>query len=250
MKYTEIATGQTSAAFSNFMGALGDQADVAVTRLNTEPVFAERLALFARNGAVEASVSQARAHEIMGNNFFGIAEAVKYFGVNPSKRQLTMLAEVPFSEGELTSCNDTHVLVAVFPMSILDIRAHVGGKKLFYVQDWYDKQAFATEKGEIGWYLVRKTPVDNSTSKTWNEQQALLVDEETPKAQGGGVYTIIGHFLATGERLFEKVYVRCSDLDSDGDRVYVGYFDGNGLDLYIWYDDYRYDNIGVSAVRN
>jgi hypothetical protein len=99
------------------------------------------------------------------------------------------------------------------------------------------------------WQLVRKTPVPNSTSKTWQEQQALLSEkEETPTARVM-VYTIIGHFLATGERLFENVYARCSDVDSDGYRVYVGYFSAYGLVVsYVW-DGRRSGRVGVASVR-
>jgi len=122
---------------------------------------------------------------------------------------------------------------------------------LFYSHDdaWYNKQAFAKDKGEVGWQLVRKAPIVDSTNKTWNEQQALLSkDEETPKAQVV-VYTIIGHFLATGERLLENIYVRTSSLDSGGDRVNVGNFDAKGLNVNNWNDDNRNDNIGLSAAR-
>jgi hypothetical protein len=202
------------------------------------------------NGGFEPSTSQKRAREIMGKNFFGVVEAIKHFGVNPSKQQLAYLAEVPFTEEQLSSCKDTHVLVAVFPMSILDIRGKVE-RKLFCSHDdaWYNKQAFAKDKGEVGWQLVHKVPVADSTNKTWNEQQALLSkDEETPKAQVM-VYTIVGHFLATDERLFENIYVRCSDLDSDGDRVYVGSFAAKGLNVDSWDGDYRNCYIGRSAAR-
>lgn len=252
MKWTEIPTGQTNGAFQRFMGALGEEADLAVTRINTEPTFADRLASFAKNGTVEVSTSQASTRAIMGKNFFGIEEAIKYFGVNPSRRQLAVLGEVPFSDETLTACKDTHVLVAVFPLSIVDIRSIV--KKLpdqtpFYNQDWYDKEAFANDKGETGWQLVRKVPIANSTSKTWSEQQVLLSkDEETPKVQVVA-YTIIGFFLATGERLFEKVYVRCVDLDSDGGRVILGDFGSGGLGVGGWDDDDRDDVIGVSSAR-
>jgi hypothetical protein len=33
----------------------------------------------------------------MGKNFFGIEEAVKHFGINPTNQQLAALLEVPFS---------------------------------------------------------------------------------------------------------------------------------------------------------
>ena len=58
MKWTEIQTGKTHSAFQHFMVALGDQAEVAVDRINAEPVFAERLAAYAQNGGIEATVSQ------------------------------------------------------------------------------------------------------------------------------------------------------------------------------------------------
>lgn len=200
------------------------------------------------NGGFEPSTSHKNARAIMGKNFFGVEEAIKHFGVNPSKQQLAYLAEVPFTEEVLKSVKDTHVLVAVFPMSILDIRGKVE-RKLFYSHDdaWYNKQAFAKDKGEVGWQLVRKVPIADSTNKTWNEQQALLSqDEETPKAQVM-VYTIIGHFLASGERLFENIYVRCSDLDSGGIRVDVGRFAARGLYVYRWRGDSR--SGGLSAAR-
>jgi len=63
------------------------------------------------------------------------------------------------------------------------------------------------------------------------------------------VYTIIGHFLATGERLFEKVWVRCSDCDSDGYRVCVGVFDSDGLRVGDDWVSIRSDDLGVSAAR-
>lgn len=201
------------------------------------------------NGGFEATTSHKRAREIMGRNFFGIEEAIQHFGVNPKRQELATLAEVPFTEQVLEACKETHVLVAVFPMSILDIRGKLTDKGLFYNQDWYNKQAFAKDRGEAGWHLVRKTPVENSMSKTWDEQLSLLgPEDETPTARVV-TYTIIGHFLATGERLFEKVYVRCVDVDSHSDRVYVGRFSSDGLDVNYFWDSDRYYRVGLSSSR-
>jgi hypothetical protein len=203
------------------------------------------------NGGFEPSTSQKRTREIMGRNFFGIEEAIKHFGVNPSRAQTAALAEVPFTEEVLESCKDTNVIAAVFPMSILDVRAKVKDEsdRLFYDQTWFNKESFAKDRGEIGWRLIRKTPVENSTSKNWDEQQALLdQNEETPSAQVM-VYTIIGHFLATGERLFENVYVRTSSVDSGGGRVDVGRFDRNGLRVDYWWVGNRDGYLGVSSAR-
>ncbi|MDE1919213.1 MAG: hypothetical protein KGH56_00785 [Patescibacteria group bacterium] len=215
-----------------------------------ENALAQKVIRLIANGGFEPSTSQKRAREIMGKNFFGVEEAIKHFGVNPSKQQSAYLAEVPFSKAVLEACKNTHVLVAVFPLSILDIRGKVD-RRIFssHEDSWYNNQAFAKEKGEIGWQLVRKTPVENSTNKTWNGQQTLLSkDDETPKAQVA-VYTIIGHFLATGERLFENIYVRCSDFDSDVPHVIVGHFDAEGLNVNYNWDDSRHDNLGVASAR-
>lgn len=220
-----------------------------------DPDMRKRLVRFWISGGYEATTTQKAARAIMGKNFFGIEEAVTHFDVRPTRSQLSALAEIPFTEAELREAKDTHVLVAVFPLSILDIRDRVNGKKIsngqrfFYEQDWYNKQAFAKDRGDVRWQLVRKTPVENSTSKNWQEQQALLSDkDETPKAQVM-VYTIVGHFLATGERLFEKIYVRCSDVGSDGDRIHVGNFVFDGLGVYSYWDGLRDGSVAVSSAR-
>ena len=202
-----------------------------------------------QNGGFEATTSQKRAREIMGRSFFGVEEAIKHFGVNPTRQQLVALSEVPFSEAVLEQLKDTHVLVAVFPLSILEIRGKVQDKGLFYNQDWYNKQFFAKERGEVIWQLVRKTPVDNSNSKNWQEQQALIAKEdEVPTAQVM-VYTITGHYLATGERLFEHIYVRTSSVGSGGYRVIVGVFDSVGLAVSNDWADGRHGVLGVSSAR-
>ncbi len=203
-----------------------------------------------QNGGFEPTTSQKRAREIMGRNMFGVEEAIKHFGVNPSKQQLAVLSEVPFTEAALEECKNTHVLVVVFPLSILDIRGKAERKLFCSHEDaWYNKQAFAKDKGEVDWHLVRKTPVEKSTSKTWNEQQAILAkNEETPKARAM-VYTVISHYLNTGERFFEHIYVRCSDVDSYGNRVLVGYFVSNGLHVSNYWDVNRYDGLGLASAR-
>ena len=195
------------------------------------------------------------AREIMGQNFFGIEEAIKHFGINPSKQQLAALAEVPFSEEILAACKNTHVLVAIFPLSILDIRDRVvkitlpNEQRLLANQDWYNKRAFAKDCGEIGWHLIRKTAVSDSTNKNWAEQQGLLTqDEETPNACVM-VYTIVGHCLATGEQLFKGLYVRTSSVDSDGAHVDVGYFPSDGLLLNYGWDADRRSSLGLASSR-
>lgn len=203
-----------------------------------------------QNVGFESTTSQKHAREIMGKNFFGVEEAVKHFGVNPTCQQLAALSEIPFSEAVLQQSKDDHVLVAVFPLSILEIRGKVE-HKLFYNHEtaWYNEQSFAKEHGEVNWQLVRKTPADNSTSENWQEQQALFSkDDEVPTAQAM-VYTIIGHLLATGERLVERKYARTSSVDSGGNCVYVTDVGLNGLGISDYWDAVGYDNEDMSSAR-
>ena len=188
-----------------------------------------------------------RAREIMGRNFFGIEEAVKHYGVKPTKEDLAALEHLPFSEETLEACKDTHVLIAVFSLSIFDIRRKA--KKHFHQQNWYNNEKFTKDRGTVSWHLVKKTPVEDSRSKTFEEQKLLLGhNDEVPTARVM-THTVIGHVLSTGECLFEKCYVRTSDVASVGSRVDVGYFDSVGLNIgNDWGDDWCVD-IGLVSAR-
>lgn len=250
--WTQVPAGDINAANQRLWVAVGNNADGVAARINSDPAFVANIARLMVSGVYKPSTSQKLAREIMAKNFFGIEEAIKHFGVNATKQQHADLAEVPFSEEVLKSCKDTHVLVAVFPLSILDIRGITkkqSDRTLSNNQNWYDEQVFAKDKGEVGWQLVRKEPIANSTSKTWNDQQALLSkDEETPTARIV-VYTMVGHFLATRERLFDKINVNCVDLGSGGRRVTVGEWGAEGLLVDDYWDDKWHDMLGLSAAR-
>jgi hypothetical protein len=217
------------------------------------------------NTTTSIKLTQVRAREIMGWNFFGIEEAIKHFGVNPSTQELAYLADMPFSEETLTACRYSHILIAVFPLSILEIRGKVDSKVFYcphfrtHEMAWYNREAFAKDCGEIGWHLVRRSAVPHSTRKTWWQQQRLLSmkDEKTPAARVL-VYTMAGHFLSTRERLF--IYypcdVRCSDHVSNSYVVVSGYDDMHpegafGICLHTVYASYEQSpTLGIASERN
>lgn len=219
-------------------------------RLRAEPDFAKRVTKFMLCGGYESTTSQKQAREIMSKNFFGVEEAIQHFGVNPSRAQLDTLTEVPLTEEVLTSLADTHILVAVFTLSILDIRGKVE-RNLFssHEDSWYNKESFAKDRGKVDWHLVRKTPIEGSMHKKWDEQQAMLGENDATPSARVMVYTVIGHYLATDERLFRDVYVRCSDAYPVGRHVYIGDFDDSGLDFCSWVDISSYEDVGVAAFR-
>lgn len=195
------------------------------------------------------NVSYQTAQAIMGKNYLGLEQSSQHFQLRTLISDMSLGSVVPFSKDVLEACKDTHVLVACRSMSVMDLREKA--KHLFYSQGflWYLHEEFAKECPQANWHLVRKTIVPNSTSKTWREQRYLLSrNEETPTAQVL-VYTILLYYLATGERLLPNIYARVSDLDSDGDRVYVGFEEGG---LFIGtgrWADLRTDDIGLSSAR-
>lgn len=209
---------------------------------------AKKVVDYIQRDGYDPSTSQKRAKEIMGTSYLGPEDAMKHFGVTFTDKELVQLREIPFTEAELEACKKTHVLFVGYPLSILDIRSRVS--HLFYKQDWYDSQTFATkEKVNLRWYLIRKDEVPNSTSKTWSQQQSLLSgDEITPRACEV-IFMVMLYFLATGKRLLESMYVRCADLDSDGRRVYVGSFGSHGLNVDHYWDGRRYDRLGLASAR-
>lgn len=194
------------------------------------------------------------ASKIMGRNFFGVKENINYFNVLPSEQDIDTLSKIRtpkgrlISEKELIECRDTHILVAMFQLSILNIRYKIAPDLFSISQEWYKDQSFAKECGAVGWQLVRKTPVDGSLLECWNEQQRLINEnEEIPSAQVV-TYTTIGHFKVTGDRLFERTCIRCPDLSSKDRHVFVGHFDIGGLEFDDdWNDTFRRYDLGIAS---
>jgi hypothetical protein len=194
------------------------------------------------------------AQSILGADFITPEEVTE---ARPSivytVEQITALAESRPSEDILKWCKDNGYAVMPAPptaMSTLDIREIQSAHFYSKTGGWYAAQKFAREdKTAFGWLLIKKTPVSNSTSKNWNEQNKLLSALEKVPNAAEMSWFITTYFEVRGIRLFEGVYVRTSSLVSDGFRVDVGSFDAKGLDVNDWHDDFRYGNLGVSAGR-
>jgi hypothetical protein len=245
----EVPLGKATSAFTKLLRELGADGKQVIERLDDDPTYARRIARFMQSGGYSPSTDQKRARDIMGNNFLGVEDLIKHFGVSLTDDEVSALREIPFTEAQLLECKDTHVLFPGYPLSILDIRDRVP-HELFYSQDWYNDEKFAKkEKVGLRWYLIRKDIVKDSTSKIYQEQTALLsANEEAPRACEV-IYMIMLYFLAYQKRLFENVYTRCSDLSSYGSHVGVGDFGSEGLDVNSWTDGCRNGSVGLAASR-
>lgn len=194
------------------------------------------------------------AQSILGTDFITPEEVAKArTSIVYTDEQITALAESLPSEDVLKWCKDNGYAVMPEPptaTSMLDVREIQSAHFYSKTGGWYSDQKFAREdKTSFGWLAIRKTPVPNSTSKTWKEQSKLLSALERVPNTAEMSWFITTYFEVRGVRLFEDIYVRTSSLDSDGDRVYLGCFGSEGLIVYYWDDDVRYAYVGVSSAR-
>ncbi len=130
--------------------------------------------------------------------------------------------------------------------------------------DWYKSQDFATKPGEIqlGWSIVKKELLNGSTSKNWQNQEALLKVYATDLSKKGAQNTQVRRRTATEavwdellyytnnkEQLLPAVVDWTSSRASDGDLVYVGNFDSDGLRVDHWGPDGARSRLGVVPSR-
>lgn len=133
-------------------------------------------------------------------------------------------------------------------LSLKELKKKFGiGGSGFYSQTWYEGEPFFTEKPPKGEYEIYLGT--DLVNMTFAEQKEKLPKGFEPVHTAIIVEAILTHYQKTGERLLENICVRISALDSDGYRVDVGRFDGDGLVVNRYHDDSRDDSIGVSGAR-
>ena len=97
----------------------------------------------------------------------------------------------------------------------------------FYNQDWYMHEDFIDRPLEFRWYLIKKDVVESSRAVM--PEQLMAQDFLFPTAILCA-YTFFVYYFLTGEHLWYHDFVWCSDVDHNGDRIYVGkYHDIDGV---------------------
>jgi len=227
--------------------------DESAQILNENPSFAAYIADGIRRFSAK-SPEYGLAQSILGADFITPEEVTKARpSIVYSVEQITALAESLPSEDVLKWCKKNGYAVMPAPptaMSMLDVREIQSTHFYLKTGGWYADQKFAYEdKTSFGWLTIKKTPVSNSTRKTWNEQNKLLSALEKVPNATEMCWFITAYFEVRGVRLFKGVYVRTSSLDSDGFHVFVGFFGAEGLHVDDWDDVSRDDDIGLLAAR-
>lgn len=179
------------------------------------------------------------AKEIMKKNFIGfeelsnIAEKLNLLIDNKIKGSVL---NIPYEEEYLKSVSETHLLILYIPkhknnkfITLNTLRSNFGinpeiNEPCFYNQDWYVNEPFSNFSfKKVEWFCLRKDVLFDSRGKTVNDNlnipHALLC-----------TYTFFVYFFISNSYLWEYDYVWCRDLDSNGDRIYVGrYSDPSGI---------------------
>ncbi|MDD5396111.1 MAG: hypothetical protein PHV78_02575 [Patescibacteria group bacterium] len=239
-------------------------------RVRTDPDYARKVAEAFLSGEVESPISLELVRELMGNErFFGPDDWAALYGARFTKKQLREIARFPWNETVLNSpcpfvpgktIRETHIAFLELdringtPLTIMKWQQlqPAPGQPRFYKyssEAWYSNQRFAVRTtGKLRWRLMPLEIVPNSEDKTFADQQSMLpTNYEVPPAVTEVTKAML-YFKKSGQYVNPTRYGRCSDLTSGGYRVYVGYFDANGLVVDDW-DGYRYDHIGLSAAR-
>lgn len=246
-KPSDFSLGRVQQYLVSFCAAGGTPDDLPP--LIQDHTLMQRVIAYARRGGYEATTSQKRAREIMGKNFLGIEEATEHFKIKFSDGDIKALAEIPYPENVLLALKNTHVLVAGYPLNVLEIRARAPGIFHVYIPDWYNdrQEKFAREKCPLAWLFIRKGAVPSSAGRAYNDQLALLSPEEENPLTAEVVYMVTLYFLIHKVMLFRNVWVRTASQSSDGYRVFVVFYDGR-LRIYGWHDN-SYDGIGLASSR-
>lgn len=181
----------------------------------------------------------------MKDHFLGLDTVSDLYRIRYTATERQALTRIPFRADELKAKRETHVLVAGYKLSIVDMRRHA--RRLFYPSDWYVNQPFANQDVGCCWYLLRHGPVPGSLDKGYRKQERMVDTMEHVPFACEMVYMMVLYALARHERLLQEGYVRCRDQDTGGNRIRVGAFTSSGLGVTSDCDAVEYDFVGVAS---
>jgi hypothetical protein len=176
------------------------------------------------------------AKRIMRSNFIGPEELknIKKIHFNIPET----LPQITYSIEELNKKKDNYILILGLsymnngvPVTIRNMKDIFGNnpemqEPCFYNQDWYDAESFVDFQMNEGWYLIRKDVFEDSRAV---QPQQLMEKYCFPKAITC-TYSFFICWLCLGVKLWYHDFVWCSDVDHNGDRIYVGkYHDVDGI---------------------
>lgn len=197
-------------------------------------------------GALRAEVEARKV--LPPGDVHGVLEAREHLGATFTPEELEHLSVLPFLESTLPACAGTHVLAAIAPLSVREIRDR--HPDLFWLNrgpPWYRTELFAWDAElSAGWRLRRKGPHPDSRGRTYEEQRQLLGPLEMVPRACQAVYAAALHRLTASEPLFGG-WVRCRGGAGDPDPLAIS--DADGLAILRSSGHLRFPRIGLATMR-
>ncbi len=182
------------------------------------------------------SVDITMAREIMGDNYIG-PEMLSQ--IHPLRFLLPeQMEKIPYSREELASKKEDYLLIwgashfaDASPVTLRNLILLFGKdpdktEPCFYNQDWYVNESFLDIPMNEGWYFIRKNVYEESRAV----QPTVLMEAYRFPTAVCCAYSFFVSWLALDKPLWYHDFVWCSDVDHNGDRIYVGkYHDIDGV---------------------
>lgn len=175
---------------------------------------------------------------IFKKNFLGPEELLPFIRMFSDTFSWHAIPKIPWDKEMLEKLADRYILVLGLsevngtPLTIRTFRERFGinpevSQPCFYNQDWYLNEEFIDLVLPCQWYLIRRTPFDNT--RGLSPEILMETNIKFPPAILC-TYTFFAYWLAGNMILWEYDFVWCKDKDHNGDRVYIGkYTDIDGI---------------------
>lgn len=205
------------------------------------------------------------ARSILGEDFISPDEVMRARrGVVYSERQLQRFALTTPPPGVLQWCKENGYILVPGPhraLSLLDVRdleAQYFSEHFGRIEKWesHRRESMFGDTVRSAWIALRKEPTPDSLGKSFSEQLLLLSDEEVVPNAAEVVWCVTTYKAVKGVFLIPDVFVRTSSTDEFQVRVSLGEFGlrdfgskDDGLNLYSWSDECRYEFVGLASMR-
>lgn len=174
-----------------------------------------------------------RIKELFKDNFIGLEELTPFFrklGFSDSELNQINIPVCNIAIDELPKYVKDYILIlgiraiGDINLTIKFIRSKLGhdpdiSEPCFYNQDWYLKETFIDSHLESKWYLIKKNVYENTRAI---QPADIIKDEIIFPSAVLCTYTFFANYFCYNNILWEYDFIWCSDMDHNGDRIYVG----------------------------
>lgn len=180
---------------------------------------------------------------ILGEDFISPEDVMKSCkDIIYTKKQIVKFRETVPAQEILEWCHDNEYMVVAGPnrpMSLLDIRSIKNDYFLKEKDRLYTTETFYLEdKVETKWYMIRKIPMLDLSSKQREQQMKILSGIEVIPNSAEFIWALIIYKEIRNISLFEGTYIRTSSHDAFCTPVKVLFLKGK-IDIFTFFLTFR-----------